>query len=129
MSFPIIVFGAGLVGFVASRAGSELFRPGGGHGSKGKDGLRDVDSALGSELPDHARGHGTLWSALLFLILWLTPVAALLLVLGPDQVFTRLALFFRQMAIVTFGGAYAVLVSATRAVSILTWLRCSPRSS
>ena len=54
--FPIIVFGAGLVGFVASRAGSELFRPGGGHGGKGTDGLSDADSALGSELPDARAG-------------------------------------------------------------------------
>ena len=115
--FPIIVFG-GRTGWLSCRAaGSELFRPGGGHGSKGKQGLSDADSVLGAGLPDHARGNATLRPAFVCLVLWLAPVAALVLVLGPDQVFSRLALFFSQMAIVTFGGAYAVLAYVAQAAA------------
>ena len=68
-------------------------------------------------MPAHARGHGTIRVAAIFLVLWLAPVAFLLLLLGPDQVFTRLALFFSQMAIVTFGGAYAVLAYVAQAAA------------
>ena len=51
------------------------------------------------------------------------PVAALFLILGPENVFTRLALFFSQMAVVTFGGAYAVLAYvAQEAVQGYGWL-------
>ena len=114
--FPIIVFGAGLIGYVASRAGSEAFRAG-GHGGTGGPGLADSNSLLGTALPAHARGHGTIRVAAIFLVLWLAPVAFLLLLLGPDQVFTRLALFFSQMAIVTFGGAYAVLAYVAQAAA------------
>ena len=114
--FPIIVFGAGVIGYFASRAGSEAFRAG-GHGGTGGPGLADADSLLGTALPAHARGHGTIRVAAIFLVLWLAPVALLLLLLGPDQVFTRLALFFSQMAIVTFGGAYAVLAYVAQAAA------------
>ena len=83
----------------------------------GGPGLADADSLLGTALPAHARGHGTIRVAAIFLVLWLAPVAVLLLLLGPDQVFTRLALFFSQMAIVTFGGAYAVLAYVAQAAA------------
>ncbi len=57
------------------------------------------------------------------LVLWLGPVAALLLALGPDDVFSRIAVFFSQMAVVTFGGAYAVLAYvAQQAVETYGWL-------
>jgi chromate transporter len=57
------------------------------------------------------------------LALWLLPVAALALVLGPDATFARLGLFFSQMAVVTFGGAYAVLAYvAQQAVQTYGWL-------
>ena len=114
--FPLIVLGAGLIGYFVSRSGSEVFRPG-GHGGKGGPGLADADSALGTSLPAHARGHGTLRIAAVFLVLWLAPVALLVLALGPDQVFARLAIFFSQMAVVTFGGAYAVLAYVAQAAA------------
>jgi len=88
--------------------------------------VHDRDTALGEELPDHARPNLG-WSlrisgALLFL--WLAPIAALLIALGPDDVFTRIALFFSQMAVVTFGGAYAVLAYvAQEAVGTYGWLK------
>ena len=57
-------------------------------------------------------------------MLWLGPVAALLLALGPDDVFTNIAVFFSKMAVVTFGGAYAVLAYvAQQAVETYGWLQ------
>ena len=57
------------------------------------------------------------------LLLWLGPVMALLLTLGGDDVFTRIAVFFSKMAVVTFGGAYAVLAYvAQQAVETYGWL-------
>ncbi len=57
-------------------------------------------------------------------MLWLGPVVALLLALGPDHVFTKIGMFFSKMAVVTFGGAYAVLAYvAQEAVETYGWLR------
>jgi chromate transporter len=88
--------------------------------------VHDRDTALGEGLPDHARPN-LAWSLKIsgaFLFLWLAPVAALLVFLGPDNVFTHIATFFSQMAVVTFGGAYAVLAYvAQEAVGTYHWLR------
>ncbi len=54
---------------------------------------------------------------------WLGPGAALALTLGTQDVFTRLGVFFSQMAVVTFGGTYAVLTYvAQAAVETHGWL-------
>src|SRR4029077_9802674 len=59
-----------------------------------------------------------------FLALWLVPVAALYLALGSDNVFTNIAVFFSKMAVVTFGGAYAVLAYvAQQAVEHYHWVK------
>src|SRR6266446_7031482 len=61
---------------------------------------------------------------LLWLSLWLVPVAALLIGLGPANTFSQIALFFSKMALVTFGGAYAVLAYvAQQAVEHYHWLQ------
>jgi chromate transporter len=58
-----------------------------------------------------------------FLALWLVPVAALYVGLGGGNVFTKIAIFFSQMAVVTFGGAYAVLAYvAQQAVDNYHWV-------
>ncbi len=124
--FPLIVLGAALVGYVGGRAGVEVFKGGGGHGTSKGAIVHDRDTALGEGLPEHARPN-LAWSlkisgALLFL--WLAPVAALLIVAGPGDVFSRIATFFSQMAVVTFGGAYAVLAYvAQEAVGTHHWLK------
>ncbi|HKY82879.1 MAG TPA: chromate efflux transporter [Sphingobium sp.] len=124
--FPLIVLAAGIGGYIGGRSGLPQFRGGGGHGPSGGTIVHDRDTALGEALPDHARpnlGWSLRISAAL-LILWLAPVLALLLALGPDNVFTQIAGFFSQMAIVTFGGAYAVLAYvAQEAVGSFGWLR------
>ena len=61
--------------------------------------------------------------AAVWLALWLVPVAACSSLLGPDNVFSQIAVFFRKMAVVTFGGAYAVLAYvAQQAVEHYHWL-------
>ena len=56
--------------------------------------------------------------------IWLGPVLLLLILLGPEHVFTKISLFFSKMATVTFGGAYAVLAyMAQEAVAGYGWLR------
>ena len=76
--------------------------------------------------PDHsaARSAGaTLRVAAIWLVLWLSPVALLLATLGPHDVFSQIAVFFSKMAMVTFGGAYAVLAYvAQQAVDSYGWL-------
>jgi chromate transporter len=62
-------------------------------------------------------------TAVVWLAIWLIPVASLLVALGPDNVLTRQALFFSKVAVVTFGGAYAVLAYvAQQAVEVFHWL-------
>jgi chromate transporter len=124
--FPIIILAAGVIGYVGGRQGHPAFQVGGGHGSSGKDGLSDADSALGEGIPDHARPT-TAWSlkiAAVFLALWIVPVVALTAWLGTDNVFSQIAMFFSKMAVVTFGGAYAVLAYvAQEAVQTFGWLK------
>jgi chromate transporter len=121
--FPLIIVAAGVVGFLGGRAGHPAFLAGGGHGKRGM--LADADSALGEAMPNHARPNRA-WSlkiGTVFLALWLVPVAILLAWLGPDDVFGQIAVFFSKMAVVTFGGAYAVLAYvAQQAVEHYRWL-------
>ncbi|WP_304617162.1 chromate efflux transporter [Paracoccus sp. (in: a-proteobacteria)] len=123
--FPIIILTAGLIGFVGARADLPAFRGGGGHGKVGDRQVADADTLLGEETPDHARVNlpWALRLSAVVLALWLVPVGALLLVLGPQNVFSQIAGFFSVMAVVTFGGAYAVLAYvAQEAVQNFGWL-------
>ncbi|MFB9265270.1 chromate efflux transporter [Bradyrhizobium erythrophlei] len=121
--FPVIIIGAGIIGYLGARSGRAEFAAtehGGGNGKKAA-----VDSLFGEELPEHVRPSvsrafrvGTTW-----LLLWLVPVAALLIGLGQANVFSQIALFFSKMAMVTFGGAYAVLAYvAQQAVEHYHWV-------
>jgi chromate transporter len=124
--FPIIILTAGVIGFLGNYFGRPEFAAGGGHGSAGDKALADADSALGEETPAHARPTVG-WSLKIggiFLFLWLAPVVILLLTLGSDNVFTQISVFFSKMAVVTFGGAYAVLAYvAQEAVQTYHWLK------
>jgi chromate transporter len=122
--FPIIVFGAALIGFLGSWFGWSAVEVASGHGAGGKEAV--VDSLLGDETPDYMRPTLTRSArvATIWLTLWLAPVAALLLTLGSDNVFSQIAVFFSKMALVTFGGAYAVLAYvAQQAVENYHWLK------
>jgi chromate transporter len=125
VGFPIIVFGAALLGFVGGWLGLQAFQLQAGHGSGKPQDTELVDSLLGDALPDHVRPTvaRALRVAAIWLVLWLTPVFALLLTLGPSDVFSLIAVFFSKMAMVTFGGAYAVLAYvAQEAVEQYRWL-------
>jgi chromate transporter len=124
--FPLIVIGAGIIGFVAAQAGSTAFQVGGAHG--GEPASTD-EGMLGADLPEHARpslGRALRISAL-WLALWLLPVSVIGYSLGGSggsDVFTQIGLFFSKMAVVTFGGAYAVLAyMAQQAVETYGWLK------
>ena len=117
--FPLIVGVAGLIGWIAGRRGSHAFS-GGGHGGSGA-GLADADSALGDGAVAHSASR-TRNAALVLAALWLLPVAALAL-FAPHSVWTDIAAFFSRMAVVTFGGAYAVLAYvAQQGVEHYHWL-------
>jgi chromate transporter len=123
--FPIIIFGAALIGFVGAHSGLAVFQIGSGHGSSRQDGAV-AESLLGDELPAHARPTvaRALRASALWLALWLSPVILLLLILGNADVFSQIAVFFSKMAVVTFGGAYAVLAYvAQQAVENYAWLK------
>ncbi len=117
--FPLIVASAAIIGWIAGRRGSHAFS-GGGHGGSGA-GLADADSVLGDGPVLHSAGR-TRNAALILSALWLLPVAALA-VLAPHSVWTAIASFFSRMAVVTFGGAYAVLAYvAQQGVDHYHWL-------
>jgi chromate transporter len=123
--FPAIILAAGAVGFFGARSGHRVFAGNGGHGAAGAQGVDDADTLLGVGVPDHARPdrRHSLKLATVLLALWLGPTALLLVLLGPNNVFSDIAVFFSQMAVVTFGGAYAVLAYvAQAAVGSYGWL-------
>ncbi|WP_238193868.1 chromate efflux transporter [Methylobacterium tardum] len=121
--FPLIVLSAGVIGYLGGRAGMPQFKAG-GHGGGGKivDGPFLLDD---NELPQERAAAGHMVRVLLtWGAIWLVPVAAILLAVGPDDVFSHVAVFFSKMAMVTFGGAYAVLsYVAQQAVEHYGWLK------
>ncbi|EAU41962.1 chromate transporter protein [Fulvimarina pelagi HTCC2506] len=123
--FPLIILAASIFGYLGARSGSAAFSGGGSHGPATGFVLADADSALGEGVPEHARpnlGWALRLSAVL-LALWLVPVMGLLLTFGTGDVFADIAVFFSKMAVVTFGGAYAVLAYvAQQAVEHYRWL-------
>ena len=124
--FPLIILAAGVIGFIGGRAGLQAFLVGGGHGPRVATEVADADTLLGEGTPDHARPNlrWALTTSGVLLALWLTPVLALGLTLGWDNTFSQIAVFFSRMAVVTFGGAYAVLAYvAQEAVQNYQWLR------
>jgi chromate transporter len=110
--FPLVIALAALTGFLASRAGSTAFA-GAGHGSE--DG---PEAAIALPPPDVA---GARRAGLIAFLLWGLLAAIAALALGG--IWRDLAGFFSQMAVVTFGGAYAVLAwVAQAAVERFGWL-------
>jgi chromate transporter len=116
--FPLVVLVAAAIGFAADRAGYAM---GGNAAHAGND-----DDLLGEKIPEHARP--SLARAIkvlaIWLPLWLAPVVLLTLFLGSDDIFARLSIFFSEVAVFSFGGAYAVLAYvAQQAVETHQWLR------
>ena len=118
--FPVVVFAAGFLGWLLSRRIKE-FAEGGSHGPA-DDGPPPLiaDDHLHHELPSKRRSFAVL---AIGLTLWFVPVALFALLVSSTPVFVDQGLFFSGAAVVTFGGAYAVLAYvAQQAVSVYGWL-------
>lgn len=107
--FPWIVLGAGIVGAVGGRVWPTLFVSGGHQGAKGEFGPAIIDDHMPT--PEHAR---FTWSRLLRVLLigvglWALVIAILIAQFGTHGVLTKMGWFFTKAALLTFGGAYAVL--------------------
>jgi chromate transporter len=126
--FPVIIAVAAAIGFAGNAAGLEWFRASGGHGPAGKggEGPAAIDEAFAREIPEHVRPSlpRLVKVAVIGLAVWLGPLLLLLAAVGPENVFTTIAAFNAKMAVVTFGGAYAVLAyMAQQAVENYHWLK------
>jgi chromate transporter len=98
--FPLIVLAAALMGFFRAQSGP-------------------LPQKSGPGVPLSA----TLATIVLWLAIWIVPLAALAAVLGPSHVISQIAWFFSKLAVVTFGGAYAVLAyMAQDVVESYRWL-------
>jgi len=126
LPFPLLILAAAAIGFAGNAAGLEAFNLSPSHGSAKKDGVRAEATLLGDHVPEHTHPslRRTLTVAAVWLAIWLIPVAAVIALTGPDSVFSTIAVFFSKMAMVTFGGAYAVLAYvAQEAVQHYGWLK------
>ncbi len=108
--FPAIVVGAALIGYMGGRIAPDQFRAGGGHGKASQSfgpALIDDDTPT----PEHAKFR---WAklvkvAVIGFLLWLIPMGWLTAHYGWEHTLTQMGWFFTKAALVTFGGAYAVL--------------------
>ncbi|HEV2805162.1 MAG TPA: chromate efflux transporter [Chthoniobacterales bacterium] len=119
--FPAIIISAGLIGFFCGKLWPEKF-----------DVISSQQDGTGQSVIDdeHPPPEHTLPSAgravrvtITWLLIWWTPVVLAVLILGPASTIFREGIFFSKAAVVTFGGAYAVLpYVAQRAVEQFHWL-------
>jgi len=107
--FPVIVAIAALIGYLAARRSPELV------------GLKNEAADVGPADPDRWRQF--LLASVIGLVAWWAPVALAALALGPDHVLVSIGTFFSKLAVVSFGGAYAVLAyMAQEAVETYRWM-------
>jgi len=110
LPFPAIILVAGLAGYFGGRISPRHFKAGGGHGASNKDfGPALIDDE--TPVPGHAVFS---WPRLVRIIaigmvIWLAAMAVLFARYGWDGAFTQMGWFFTKAALLTFGGAYAVL--------------------
>ena len=113
--FPAVVLGAGLVGWLAPAAFSSA-----AHGADAADTPALIDAVLAADPGRPGRlAAGARRAGLVALVAWLTPVAVLGAVGGR---YSEIALFFSKMAVVTLGGAYAVLAYVAQDAVQYGWL-------
>jgi chromate transporter len=122
--FPAIVVGAALVGAIGGRIAPGTFTTRAGHGATGgarNPAVIDDDTPT----PPHARFR---WSRLALVVvaclaLWLFVLALLVASYGPGSTLPRMGWFFTKAALLTFGGAYAVLPYVYQgAIDTYAWL-------
>jgi chromate transporter len=110
LPFPLIVLAAGLIGHFGGRYAPQFFKIGGGHGAADKSfgrALIDDDTPT----PAHALFSWKKMAriAAFGIVIWLVVMAGLMAKYGLDAAFTQMGWFFTKAALLTFGGAYAVL--------------------
>ena len=109
LPFPLIVAAAGAVGFFVARASPALI------------GLKAGEMHSAASAPGRWRHAGA--ALAIGLILWWSPVALAVLMLGANHVLVDIGLFFSKLAVVSFGGAYALLsYMAQQAVESYGWM-------
>lgn len=109
LPFPLIVLGSGVIGMAIA-----AWRP---------DLLALKPTTTGGALPERP-WRTTILSTVLWGAVWAAPMALIALTLGREHVLWEIGAFFSQLAIVTFGGAYAVLAyMAQEAVQGFGWLK------
>ena len=121
--FPIIVVLAGLIGFFGEKASPAKFLIASSHGPKRRSPASILDDE--SEPPDHSKPSlgRDLRVVAVCLVLWILPVALLAATLGTSHALFKESIFFSKAAMVTFGGAYAVLPYVSQqAVEKYGWL-------
>jgi chromate transporter len=122
--FPLIIISAALIGFFGGKWKRDKFLVIRGHGKGKNDSVLDDTSAV----PDHAKPSWprALQVCIIWIILWSAPVLLLSLWLGSHHTVVQEGIFFSKAALVTFGGAYAVLpYVAQEAVQSHHWLTAS----
>jgi chromate transporter len=109
LPFPIIIIAAALIGFLVARTSPALL------------GLKDDVGTLMPAAPDRWRQAGT--AAVIGLSAWWAPVVLAVVVFGSNHVLVSIGLFFSKLAVVSFGGAYALLAyMAQQAVETHHWM-------
>lgn len=120
--FPFIVLAAGLIGLCGGRFFSQVFVTAspGGNASSSATALDDLAQSRAHTLPSRIRTWQTLGVGLVF---WTLPFLALIVWTGWQSFHSQIYRFFTLAALVTFGGAYAVLAYVTQAaVDVYGWL-------
>ncbi len=122
VAFPLIIAGAAVIGWIGGKYAPRTFVVAQGHGASAASGATPTPKTrvAGARRAEVARAVKVLGVCL---VLWWTPVVVAGAVFGWDSVYVRQGTFFSEAALVTFGGAYAVLpYVAQRAVEQFHWL-------
>jgi chromate transporter len=118
--FPVVVAGAVLAGLIANKSNPQWFEKTSAVVSEQEVQLLIADEALHGERATLA---GSVKVLVFGLLLWALPVVVAVIAFGRNHVFVEQGVFFSGTAVVTFGGAYAVLsYVAQRAVGVFQWL-------
>lgn len=126
LPFPLIVFSAGVLGWIGGKFWSERFYVAGGHGGGGAR-VVAAPAVIDDHTEERGRSRPTAGGAArvlgVGLAMWALPVGVAVVGLGVGHVLVEQAMFFSKAAVVTFGGAYAVLpYVAQQAVETHGWL-------
>jgi chromate transporter len=118
--FPLILLAAALIGYVGGRVRPGVFQEA-LHGTTADGAAAAPAPATSTPAPSWSR---TALTAGILLLIWWLPVLFIMGMTGTASVWSRIGLFFSQTAVVTFGGAYAVLAYvAQQAVETYGWLQ------